>query len=338
MAEQTTATQLPTGQGTNPSPGTTDPGNVQTADQTTIVVEVPPASTDAADPRDAELQQLRQQNERYKANMHGWEQQSARNKQEMDQLKTQLAQTNQALQMLSGALPNQSSGQVHSATTARAQPKDLAEAMGRYLAGDDTALQGIPLTHQTRPDDVVPIVQQVLGNYVGFLDRQNAVMAAFPELQDRASPLYKDIYDAYDQMVQSPLAKLYKDDPEMQIPLTAPDGSAQRQVDLRLLKDAALHVRAQRARDQGAQDENRRAAVGDTMAGNGRQTQGQQQHVEAIRLLTDGEMKQLREMITTKAWPRDWPKDERAAAKFYFDGLPEAQKAERIAAYHGARR
>lgn len=334
MAEQQ-GTQTQPGQ-SQTAPGATDPNATQTASDATSTMVVVDAPSASPDPTAAELEQLRSQNERYKQQMHGWEQQSQRHRQETDQLKTQLEQTNQMLQAFART-GGQSSAATTPVTTAR--PKDLAEAMGRYLAGDDTALQGIPLQSQTRPDDVVPIVQQILGNYVGFLDRQNTVMQAFPELNDRANPLYREIYDAYDELAQNPLStKLYREDPEMQVDFAAPDGSQNRRADLRIMKDAVLHVRARHAHAAGAQDETRRAGVGDAMSGNGRTTSGQQQQqVEAIRLLTDNEKKQIQELIRTKAWPKEWPKDERTAAKFFFDGLPEDQRQQRIAAYHGAR-
>lgn len=334
MAEER-ETQEPAGRASEP--GTPDP-QLQ-ADRASTTIEVPLASNPTPQPDyAAELAALRQQNERHRQQIEGSASEARRLKEENDRFRTQMAQQQGLLQGLGQVLTGQNP------QAAKAPPKDFAEAMNRFLAGDETALEGAA---PMRQDDVASIVDQRLGTYLSYMQRQQAVTTSHPELADRSSPVYRDVYDRYDSLVQDPLVQqLYPPDPNMQVSIVSPDGTSQKTMDLRILDRAVLTAKAGQARTQGQQEEQRRQETGDAFAGSGRQSSSQGMQVEAWELLTPGEQAQysdtefLRMAQRSGLLPKGSDYTPKTLAKWVIEGLSSTERTKRVEDYRsrGTRR
>jgi hypothetical protein len=56
-----------------------------------------------------------------------------------------------------------------------------------------------------------------------------------------------------------------------------------------------------------------------------------------LELLTEGERIEMANLKSLKAWPNDWPTDEKAAARMIYDGFSIEEKSKRIAEYRRTR-
>ncbi len=111
-------------------------------------------------------------------------------------------------------------------------------------------------------------------------------------------------------------------------------------MDARIIRQLAAELKAQGvvAQDDRQRRETRSAGLGTALTGNGRTTSSQRNRsVEAIELLTAGEREEMANLRMLKAWPKEWPKDEKAAAKMLFDNLTSTEKAKRLESYRRIR-
>jgi len=314
----------PTGQGTD------------TGDATTIVA--PPADDDTTPSAQAEeleqLQKLAEKAEIYKRQLHGWEQQSAKHKQENEPLKAQIAQLQQLIESRIPAAtahhPQEPYGTPAQATTANGPSVGLKEAIDKYLEGDESALmeweRSRATVQQPQPINIEEQVDKRLQTLMTTMQRQQLIGQRHAELSDTSHPLYRRVYETYDEAAAAPLYQaLYPKDPQFEIVVPGPDGISSKTMDIRIVNDLALQYKLHSAAEQHKADQ-----VGTAESAAGGKGRGGELRIKAWQLLTPGEKAEIQNLIVSRAIPADWPRDPKAIAKKVFEGLPKTQQEERI--------
>jgi hypothetical protein len=271
---------------------------------------------------------MERQLERLSSNNKGWEQQSKKHQEENQALKAQLQQTQTLLQSIGGALTGQQP----------TKPKTMAERMNAFLAGDDHAFDDMPQPGQAaaiKPEDINTLVDQRMQQGLAQLNRYNAVPSAHPELNNPKDPLYKEVFELYDQVAQDPLVQqLYPQDQNMLAAFSSPDGSGPKTVDLRILDRATLLVKSRHAAQAATAAEETRQSVGDAVTAGGRQSNSQNNQIEALDLLTPGEVQQYSDpAFALSLRAAGLPTDPKAIAKYIYDGWTATEKAQRVEDY-----
>ena len=184
-----------------------------------------------------------------------------------------------------------------------------------------------------KPDDLKRVIREELVELGTKANVQSIVGGNHPDLQNPKSQLSQAVWDGYDQYVANPQTQLMiPRDTRFDVPMVGPDGS-QRMVDARIVDRLAADLRLKGAVQEGRKQEQRSSTVGGVMTGNGQTTQANTKRtVEAMALLSQAEIEYLSNPKTQRSWTK-LPKDIKAAAKYYVDGLSEEERARRITAY-----
>jgi regulator of replication initiation timing len=298
------------------------------SDSEPTTVSLPPADpSPVADQAEItrQLADLQAANERYKQQMQGWERQSAQHLQENARLKAERDQLQQIYQTVAGQQQQQQP------TTA---PRTAKEAFDKYLEGDTTALEAWEASLRQQQTPAVDVDQRI-NERLGAVERQTAmrqhIATRHPELADATNPLYKMLYERYDQFVADPMTQLmYPDDEAMMVRgVPASDNSGRKDMDWRVVDRLAVELKAELGQQLGRQQEARAQHIGAVEAGG--PTPRGNASVEAWDLLLPAERAEIRNLIQERAIPRGWPQTERAIAKHVFEGLSAAAKQTRLA-------
>jgi hypothetical protein len=289
-------------------------------------------TTQADRERIAELERL---HGRYREQLAGWDKHSR-------DLTSELQATRERLARLEGAAQGT---QPRTEEAPRFAPGQLKTALTKWLNNDESDLDqleqvlGRTLTRTPeqsqafKPEDLKRIVREELVDLGTKGNVQSIVGRRHPDLANPQSPLSQAVWQTYDQYAADPENQLlYAKDPQREVPMIGPDGS-QKMVDARLVDRLAIELKQGAAVQEGRRQEQRAGAVGGVMTGNGQTTRtNTRRTVEAVSLLSQAEVEYLSNPKTQRNWPK-LPKEIKAAAKFYFDGLNQEEKDRRLAAY-----
>lgn len=284
---------------------------------------------------------LRQRNEQYLRERNGWEAQSRRNLEERQELATRLAR-------LEGHVQATTSQSTATSPDPQYTPGQLKGALDKWLNGDAADLdmvehalakfEGRSAAQQFKPDDLKKIVREELLELGTKGNLQTIVGTRYPDMANPQSDMSKVVWQQYDAFAADTANQLlYERNPKYDVPMTGPDGS-QRMVDARIVERLCTEVRLQGGILEGRRQESQAAQIGSVQGGSGRTTTaGSRRTVEAIELLTPGELHLLQDPKIRKGWPQI-PEDAKAAAKFLYDQLPAGEKTKRLAAYRQGHR
>jgi hypothetical protein len=223
---------------------------------------------------------------------------------------------------------------------------ELKKALKSWLDGQEDDLDMVeqalarnaiaarhPQQASISPDDTKRLIREELMELGKRSTVQNIVGQNHPDMANPQSALSQAVWQAYDSFANAPATQfLYQKDATFDVPMIGPDGT-QRIVDARIVDRLAADIRMQGGIQEGRRQEGRAGQVGSVQTG-GRNPG--KRNVEAIELLTDGERALLTDPKVRKGWP-GMPEDPKAAAKFFYDGLPSQEKAKRVAAWMGRR-
>jgi hypothetical protein len=187
------------------------------------------------------------------------------------------------------------------------------------------------------PQNIEEVVTRTLQKFGKKSSLTTQIAKAYPEMENQQSALYGAVFDSYDAYANDPDNKLFfPHDDQFSVAVPSPDGGVAKQMDARIVRQLAAELKAQGniVEDNRQTRESRSALYGTAHTGNGRTTSSPRtRNVEAIELLTQGERDEMANLKMMKAWPKEWPKDEKAAAKMIYDNLTPAEKAQRTAEY-----
>lgn len=222
--------------------------------------------------------------------------------------------------------------------------EELDDALTKWLNNDRSglskikrALTGRPTTQLNGPsltqEDVEKLVDNKLTRVGTAYNLQTIVGTRHPDLANPESELTQAVWDQYDNYAQAPENRLlYPSDPRKEVTMVGPGGMT-RQVDAALVDKLCLEIRSSGLVNEGRRQEARAASTGNVQTGNGRAVRpNSTRSVEAIELLTPGELSMLKDPNIRKGWAK-LPADEKAAAKYLYDGFTSEEKSRRLAAY-----
>lgn len=331
MAEITTITLTEDGGVSSPtSEGVDDSGN--TAARTTL----PAGTSDQVQASEARIAELERLLGRHREQLSGWDRHSREQQAELHATRERLARLEGRSEVQPGQVPLEKQTYVKG---------KLKSSMQRWLNNDDSELdaveslleQALAQTAQTqpafKPEDFKKLIREELVELGTRGNVQTIVGTRHPELADVKSQLTQAVWDEYDTYMANPEnVVLYGKDERYHVPMLGPDGQ-QRMVDARYVDRLAADIKLRGGIQEGRRQESRAAQVGGTQTGSGRATQTPTpRSVEAIDLLSDTERQLIQDTRVRKGWPK-MPTDPKAAAKFFFDGLSDAEKNKRVQAY-----
>jgi len=290
-----------------------------------------------------ELDELRKQNERYKQQMAGWETQSKRNLTERDQLADRVAR-------MEGHISATANGKTADKTSEKALPSGkLKSALQKWLDNDDSELNEVEayLANAAAPrnpakeEDVENIVTRTLQKFGAKSTLQSRIGVIHPEMGDTNSELYHAVFENYEEYANDPQNKMFfPDDDQFLVPVPDPAGGKAKMMDARIVRQLASELKVQSGITEGRRQgqESRSATYGAAQTGNGRTTStARNRSVEALELLTQNERNEMANLKSLKAWPKEWPTDDKAAAKMIFDNLSAPEKSRRLTEYRRVR-
>ena len=318
------------------------------ADETTDAATLAEAAAPDTSRLEAQIAELSRLNEQYKRERRGWEEQSRRNLDERNAMAERFAR-------LEGQLTGLAQGRTDPPAP-QYTPGQMTAALEKYMGGDASAMtqaeQALWATmqqavQQGQPQSITAdqVKKIILDELVTLGTKGNVTTAVgtnHPDLSNPRSDLSRATWDQYDDYASNPAVQvMYPHDPRFEVPWTSADGQ-QRLVDARIIDRLAADIRLKNGHQEGRKQEQRAQAVGGAMAGNGQTTRAPQtRSVEAIELLTEGELVMLQNPAVRKGWstmPENLrratalsPAETKAAAKFLLDKLPAAVREERLA-------
>src|SRR5712692_7618899 len=305
-------------------------------------VEVTGSGT-AEDPAkmQTELDELRKQNERYKQQMAGWETQSKRNLTERDQLADRVAR-------MEGHISATANGKTADKISEKTLPAGkLKSALQKWLDNDDSELNEVEayLANASAPrnpakeEDVESIVTRTLQKFGTKSTLQGRIGVIHPEMGDTNSELYHAVFENYEEYANDPQNKMFfPDDDQFLVPVPDPTGGKAKMMDARIVRQLAAELKVQSGITEGRRQESRSSSYGTAQTGNGRTTStARNRSVEALELLTQNERDEIANLKSLKAWPKEWPTDDKAAAKMIFDNLSAPEKSRRLTEYRRVR-
>lgn len=308
--------------------------------ETDVAGESQVDATEGSAAAQAELEELRAQNKRYKEQMNGWQSQSQSNKQERDVLADRLAR-------LEGHVAATATMKTAETKTESGLPKGkLGSALKKWLDNDDSELNEIEdylagARSPQKSENIEEVVTRTLQKFGTKSTLTNQIGRAHPEMSDDKSLLYGAVFEAYDAYAADPGNALFfpKDD-QFMVSVPSPDGGNGKLMDARIVRQLAAELKAQGniVEDSRQTRDSQSALYGTAHTGNGRSVSSSRaRNVEAIELLTQGERDEMANLKMLKAWPKEWPKDEKAAAKMIYDALPATEKTQRVSEYRRLR-
>ncbi len=274
--------------------------------------------------------------------MSGWEAQSSRNKQERDVLADRLAR-------LEGRVDAGATEKTTTKKSADGLPQGkLGSALRKWLDNDDSELNEVEeylanagKARRIEEPDIESAVTRTLQKFGTKSTLQSQIGRAHPEMGDEKSALYGAVFENYDEYAADPGNRIfYPEDEQFLVPVPSPDGGRSKMMDARIVRQLAAELKAQGtvSQDDRQRRETRSASFGSAQNGNGRTTAAQRnRQVEAIELLTPGERAEMANLRMLKAFPKDWPTDDKGAARMLYDGLSAAEKAKRLENYRRIR-
>jgi hypothetical protein len=313
----------------------TFPG-VGTSGTTTTQTVLPAGTVDPAQAAEARIAELERLSGRHREQLTGWDRHS-------QALQAELNATRERLARLEGR------SEVTSAhpkpDTPAYTPGKMKTALQKWLNNDDSELDELesvmgrsfnpPAGTQPalKPEDFKKLIREELVELGTRGNVQTIVGSRHPDLVDAKSQLTQAVWDEYDAYVANPEnVVLYGKDTRYHVPMLGPDGQ-QRMVDARYVDRLAADIKLRGGIQEGRRQESRASQVGSAQTGSGRTTQTNiQRSVEAFDLLSDIERQLIQDPKVRKGWPK-MPSDIKAASKYFFDGLPDAEKNKRVQAY-----
>jgi len=222
---------------------------------------------------------------------------------------------------------------------------ELDDALTKWLNNDKSGLtkikkvltsrsaQGATSAQTLTPEDVDKLIDGKLTRVGTTYNLQTIVGTRHPDLANPESELTQAVWEQYDNYAQNAENRLlYPSDPRKEVTMVGPGGIT-RQVDAALVDKLCLEIRSSGLINEGRRQEARAQTTGTVQTGNGRTTRpNNSRSVEAIELLTPGELNLLRDPKIRKGWPK-LPTEDKAAAKYLYDGLSAAEKSKRLADY-----
>lgn len=287
----------------------------------------------------AKIADLTRQADQYKRERQGWEIQSRRNLDERNVLAERLARIEEHLQATQQGTPR--------VEEPRYSPGQLKKALKSWLDGQDTDLDMVeqalarstiatqqPIQAAPDPTEYKRLIREELMELGQRSTVQSIVGQNHPDMTNPQSALSRAVWDAYDAFAAAPATQfLYTKDPRFEVAMIGPDGG-QRMVDARMVDRLAADIRLKAGVQEGRRLEGRAAQMGGvTSSTNGRPLR---RNVEAIELLTPGELALIQDPKVRKGWPK-MPSDPKAAAKYFYDNLSTTEKAKRVAEHQGRR-
>lgn len=330
---------------TDGSQGTPEPTTVDLRDPSEIsTVDVDVASDTTPDPRDTELTTLRQQNERLRQQVSGSGTEARRLAEEQRLSSERIARLEGALQQRGDSASQSRTGETTTPLPSFTKGK-LKTALQKWLNGDEADLDAVedelgriastPRTTTTVQEPVKSAdLQALIRNELREIGTsevvRQSVATVHPEMGDTTSPVYAAVFNTYDAYANDQTNRLmYPQDEKFAVTIPSPDGTQSKVVDARIVRQLAGDVKLQ----LGGRSI-RQASVGQTQGGNGNTTSTPSNRaVEAIDLLTQHERDEILNFQQLRVWPKEWPKDIKAAAKFIYDGLDPVEKSRRVTEY-----
>lgn len=316
-----------------------DPPGTAVLDQ---VGALPAEEPTQPDPRDTELTNLRQQNERLRQQVSGSSQEARR-------LSDENRRTAERLARLEGALDARTQPTPQEPAQPRFTRGQFKSALQKWINGDETDLDMVEealvrLSDPARthtPAGPAPLSQEqieaLVNNRLTELGTsevvRSSVTRAHPEMADSSSPVYGAVWNAYDAYIADQATQImYPPDPRFQVTIYSPDGTETKTVDARIVRQLASDVKLTMGTRQQTQN-----GIGQAQGGRGTVTASRQNApVEALDLLTQAERDEIVSMQNQKAWPSSWPRDLKAAAKHIWDGFDALEKARRLDTYRNS--
>jgi hypothetical protein len=186
------------------------------------------------------------------------------------------------------------------------QPLSMAQAFEAYLNSDTDTLARY---EQQQARQAEERVLSTLSTVVKPAQYSDMVIQDYPDLNDPKSPLYRHLYDRYEAEAAHPRYKLMfpEQDPTAIREAFSPDGVERKRVDMRLVGYMAPRIAAELARNEGRKDEaKRRGASGGNDAG--RSSRSNQSEPSAWQLMSREEQQEIRQQLSSRTLPDDWPK------------------------------
>jgi hypothetical protein len=330
MAE-TTITQSDSG------PATLEPTAIDLETGSTFVVDTETHSTGTAQ-TPQEIERLRLENQQLAQQLERQRQQNSGAQAEARKLAERIAR----LEGRAEATPadQRAADNVLQSTGGRRPTKaQIAEGLNKWLHNDDSGLDVFEslLTTQSQSgtslteDTVRRIATESLQQAGRERTLRDIVGTRHPELADPRSDFSKAVWDNIDAYSDDPINQaLYPKSNEHMVLMVGPDGST-KPVSAQHVDRLAVEMKARLGVSEGRRQEARDSTIGSVQSrGNGNRSS--RNVVEAVDLLTPGEKAMLNDPKIRKAWPK-LPADEKAAAKYIYDGLSSAEKAKRLENY-----
>lgn len=219
---------------------------------------------------------------------------------------------------------------------------ELAAGLNKWLHDDDSGLDvfdQLLAPQQSVSSITEDAVRRIAKESVSEVGRERSlrdiVGTRHPELADPRSDFSRAVWDNIEAYENEPTNQmLYPKSESHTVLMVGPDGST-KPVSAQLVDRLAVEMKAHLGITEGRRQETRAQSVGSvTSRGNGNRST--RNVVEAVNLLTPGELAMLRDPKIRKGWGPKLPADEKAAAKYIYDGLTPIQKTKRLEDYRAS--
>lgn len=267
-----------------------------------------------------DVDELEQTHTRYKQQVSGSQREVQRLQRERDEALARMQEYERrvaAAQPVQPPQPTQPQGRMN-----------IAQAIEAYLNNDTEALSRYETQQQSYAVDLAKNeVLSTLSTAVKPAQYSELLLQEFPDLNDRNSSLYREIYRRYDEEARHPrYALLYaSQDPLAIRDAMSPDGVEQKRVDMRIVYDLARKVAVDLARNEGRTQETRRRAAAGAAGGPGNPPA--RGNDEAVPLYEDELIDDPRIRAAMAANGKG--RDPRTLRKWFQEKMPEAEKAKR---------
>lgn len=333
MAE-TTITQSTSG------PASSEPTAIDLDTGSTLVVDTEAGATETTQtPEDVE--RLRRENQQLAQQLERQRQQNSGAQAEARKLAERIAHLEGRMEA-TPADQRAADRAIQSTGGRRPTKTEIAEGLNKWLHNDDSGLDVFEslLTTQAQSgtslteDAVRRIATESLHQAGRERTLRDIVGTRHPELADPRSDFSKAVWDNIDAYSDDPVNQaLYPKSNEHMVLMVGPDGTT-KPVSAQHVDRMAAEMKARLGVTEGRRQEARDSTIG-TVQSRGNGNRAQRNVVEAVDLLTPGEKAMLQDPKIRKAWPK-LPADEKAAAKYIYDGLSAAEKAKRLENYRTA--
>ena len=316
MAEEYAETQSPTSE-TSPDTGNDtsegyESGSEESTSSTATETQAPDRSPEPWREQGYEsLDDLLSHHTRYKQQVVGSQQEFTRLRGELEQYR-QREREFEARQRQSGPAPGQ---------VPQGPPQELTieHAFEAYLNNDRETLARYQQQENLRSESrAQQKVLETLHTVVKPAQYSDALMRQYPELNDPASPLYRAVYQRYDQEAADPMYRLLfpAEEYEAYRDAYSPDGVETKRVDMRIVNVLAHKVAADLARQGGRVEEaRRRGAAGGTDHTSNRRRESNGDPA-GWDLMSAKDRDEIQSALRQRALPDEWGKTPQAVANY----------------------